>query len=85
MTVYEGKPILNIPTGRFLKVEVRKMNTRDLILDVAFRGFLENGFEKISLNELIKRTELTKGAFYYHFKSKDKLLSDILFKNCHKY
>lgn len=61
------------------------MNTREMILEVAFQGFLEEGFEKISLNELIKRTGLTKGAFYYHFASKNELLSEILFKYFHAY
>ncbi len=61
------------------------MNTRDMILETAFQGFLEEGFEKISLNELIKRTGLTKGAFYYHFKSKDELLSEIMHQYFHKY
>lgn len=61
------------------------MNTRDMILKVAFQGFLADGFEKVSLNELIKRTGLTKGAFYYHFDSKDELLREILQKYFHAY
>ena len=61
------------------------MSTRDMILEIAFRGFLEEGFEKISLNELIKRTGLTKGAFYYHFESKNELLREILQKYFHAY
>lgn len=61
------------------------MNTREMILEIAFQGFLEEGFEKISLNELIKRTGLTKGAFYYHFNSKDELLGEILRKYFHSY
>ena len=48
-------------------------------------GFLEEGFEKVSLNELIKRTGLTKGAFYYHFKSKEELLREIMHKYFHAY
>jgi len=61
------------------------MNTRELILETALKGFLEKGFEKISLNELIRRSGLTKGAFYYHFKSKNELLSEVVQKYLHGY
>lgn len=61
------------------------MSTREMILQTAFLGFLEKGFDSISLNELIKRTNLTKGAFYYHFKSKEELLKEIIDKYFHSY
>ncbi len=54
------------------------METRDHILMTALIGFIQNGFDRISLNEIIKRTDLTKGAFYYHFSSKDELIEDVI-------
>ena len=35
--------------------------------------FAEHGYEGVSLNELIRRSGLTKGAFYFHFPSRDEL------------
>jgi AcrR family transcriptional regulator len=61
------------------------MDTKDMILDVAFKGFLEQGFEKISLNELVNRSGLSKGTFYYHFKSKEALLSEVIKKYFKKF
>jgi AcrR family transcriptional regulator len=51
--------------------------TKDIILRTSFKSFLEHGFDKISLNEVISKTNLTKGAFYYYFKSKDDLLKSV--------
>ncbi|KAB3535372.1 TetR/AcrR family transcriptional regulator [Alkaliphilus pronyensis] len=54
------------------------MNTRDKILRIAFEAFIENGFESISLNQIVKQSDLTKGAFYHYFKSKEELLNEVI-------
>lgn len=54
------------------------MDTREMIMETAFASFLEKGFEGVSLNEIIKRTEMTKGAFYHYFKSKEALLKEVV-------
>lgn len=47
--------------------------TRQRVLEVAGRHFLERGYNGTSLNDLIKETGLTKGGFYFHFASKAEL------------
>ena len=47
--------------------------TRRHILDVAALAFAENGYRGISLNDIVRETGLTKGAFYFHFPSKEAL------------
>lgn len=49
------------------------MKTENEILDLAFHMFLEKGFSAVSTNELIRETGLTKGGFYYAFKSREDL------------
>jgi AcrR family transcriptional regulator len=44
------------------------------ILDLAFKMFIERGFDNTSLNEIISGGGLSKGMFYHHFASKDVLL-----------
>lgn len=61
------------------------MDTRDRIIRTAFIGFLENGYEGISLNEIIKRTGMTKGAFYYYFKNKEQLIKELIDKYLFSY
>lgn len=51
----------------------RAQRTRALIIDRAAEAFGGLGYEGASLNEIIRATGLTKGAFYHHFGSKDEL------------
>jgi TetR/AcrR family transcriptional repressor of nem operon len=44
--------------------------TRTAIMDAAQGLILQQGFAATSIDEIIERTGVTKGAFFYHFKSK---------------
>lgn len=49
--------------------------TVHLILDVAFRLFMEQGYEHTSIQDIIDQLGgLSKGAIYHHFKSKEDIL-----------
>ncbi len=49
--------------------------TVQLILDVAFRLFMEKGYEHTSIQDMIDHLGgLSKGAIYHHFKSKEDIL-----------
>ncbi len=49
--------------------------TVNRILDVAFRLFMEKGYEHTSIQNIIDNLGgLSKGAIYHHFKSKEDLL-----------
>lgn len=49
--------------------------TVKLILDVAFRLFMEKGYEYTSIQDIIDHLGgLSKGAIYHHFKSKEDIL-----------
>jgi AcrR family transcriptional regulator len=51
----------------------RAERTRLRILETAAAAFADHGYDGVSLNELIRRSGLTKGAFYFHFASRDEL------------
>lgn len=51
----------------------RAETTRRHILDVAASAFAEHGYRGISLNDIVRESGLTKGAFYFHFPSKEAL------------
>ncbi|TDC76688.1 TetR/AcrR family transcriptional regulator [Streptomyces hainanensis] len=55
----------------------RRSDTRQRIQSVALDLFAEQGYEKTSLREIAERLDVTKAALYYHFKTKEDILSSI--------
>jgi len=51
----------------------RADRTRAHIIETAARAFAEHGYEGVSLNELVRTSQVSKGAFYFHFPSKEEL------------
>jgi len=47
--------------------------TRLMILQKAFELIYVKGYQTTSIDDIIATTKVTKGAFYYHFKTKDKM------------
>lgn len=47
--------------------------TRAHILEVAFREIYHHGFQGISIDRIVKQTNVTKGAFFHYFASKSEL------------
>jgi AcrR family transcriptional regulator len=48
------------------------------ILDAAQALFLEHGYEATSVQQIIDRVGISKGAFYHHFESKEALLDRLV-------
>jgi AcrR family transcriptional regulator len=57
---------------------IRAGRSRRAILDAAAPIFAERGYEAASLNEIILASGLTKGGFYFHFRSKRELALAVL-------
>jgi AcrR family transcriptional regulator len=51
---------------------------RARIQEVALEMFAERGYDQTSLREIADRLNVTKAALYYHFKTKDEILSSAL-------
>lgn len=51
----------------------KSQETRLHILQTAFELIYSKGYQTTSVDEIIARTKVTKGAFYYHFKTKDEM------------
>lgn len=47
--------------------------TRAFLLQIAAEVFAERGYAETTMAQLIERSGLTKGAFYFHFSSKEQL------------
>jgi AcrR family transcriptional regulator len=56
----------------------RGEETRSNILAAAAAGFAEQGYDATGVAEICRRAEVSKGAFYYHFSSKQDLFLELL-------
>ncbi len=50
-----------------------KDERRQQILDAAFLAFSENGYAKTTMDDIVRRSGLSKGTLYWHFKNKEEL------------
>ena len=62
--------------------KLKSAETQKLIIETSFHMFYSNGYNNTSIPDIMKKTNLTKGAFYHHFKNKleigKKVIEDIL-------
>lgn len=54
--------------------------TREKIMQVARSHFARKGFHGTSMDSIVKGTSLSKGALYWHFRSKGELFAAVLKK-----
>lgn len=52
--------------------------TREQIVEAAGRLFYQQGFERTSFADIAHAVNISRGNFYYHFKSKDELLDAVI-------
>lgn len=57
------------------KQQIKSQKTRQNILNAASQLFIENGYDKTSVNDIVEKAGCSVGAFYGHFKSKQELAS----------
>ncbi len=48
-------------------------STRIHILENAFEMIYRNGYQATSIDKIIETTQVTKGAFFYHFRNKESM------------
>lgn len=52
------------------KIDMNKKQKRDSLLDSAFSLFMDNGFHKTSISDIVTAAGVAKGTFYLYFKDK---------------
>ena len=58
---------------------------KEAIKHCASELFMENGFTKVSLDQIAKAASVTKQTIYRYFKNKDELFSSIITDKCIEY
>jgi len=56
----------------------RGEETRTRLLEAAAGCFAQHGYDAASVSEICRRAEVSKGAFYHHFASKQELFLELL-------
>ena len=56
--------------------EIRKNE----LVDIATELFFKKGYEETSISDIVKKAKVAHGTFYYYFKSKEKILDEIVEK-----
>ncbi|MGD2132441.1 MAG: TetR/AcrR family transcriptional regulator [Maricaulaceae bacterium] len=59
-------------------MKTRGEATRESILDAAKKLVMSKGFAGTSLDDILKETGVTKGAFFHHFKNKADLARELV-------
>lgn len=55
-------------------------NTKEFIIDEAFKLFLDHSYEAVSISDISQAIGFTKGALYHHFKNKEELFKSVVDK-----
>ncbi len=53
---------------------------RKEILETAERLFITKGYTKTTVNDILKEIGIAKGTFYHYFKSKEKVMDEIIMR-----
>src|SRR5215475_6981545 len=73
--MYKQKGRRGMPFPRFHKLEREK---RERLLEVAAQEFAMYGFEDASINRILERAQMSKGAAYYYFADKVDLFFTVV-------
>lgn len=66
------------PNGTKTLKQIQKEKSHELILGTAARLFRQQGYKATGIDQVMAEADLTAGAFYAHFKSKEDLLQHVL-------
>lgn len=56
---------------------INMKETKDIILHTAYSMFLNNNYEAVTINSIIKAAGITKGGIYHYYASKEELFKAV--------
>ena len=66
-----------------MKQQEKSEATRQLIVDTAYNLFYTNGLQRTSIDSITSKINLSRGAFYHHFKNKKELILAVIHSKVH--
>lgn len=55
-----------------------KPSSRERLIEIGLELFLRDGYGATGINQILEMTQLPKGSFYHHFKSKEEFAAEVL-------
>lgn len=62
------------------KLQEKKQQKRQALLDAAYDLFLEQGLQKTSIDSIVNRAKVAKGTFYLYFPDKEAVLQALMWR-----
>ena len=56
----------------------KALETKKRIMETAKSLFIKKGFDNVTVDSIVEKTGISKGAFYVHFDSKNSLIADLI-------
>ena len=53
-------------------------NRKQELINLAYNLFIKEGYDNVSVDEIIAKAKIAKGTFYYYFKSKEEILDQVV-------
>lgn len=60
-----------------MKQQEKSRKSKEKILNAAIKLFSKQGYDNTSLQDIMKETQMSKGAIYHHFKGKQEILQTL--------
>jgi len=71
--------LIHLQTERSVFLKIMK-ETKEIILKTAYDMFLNNNYEAVTINNIIKAAGITKGGIYHYYASKEELFKAVIDK-----
>ncbi|WP_069999302.1 TetR/AcrR family transcriptional regulator [Cellulosilyticum sp. I15G10I2] len=53
-------------------------DTRERIVEIAFKLFMQKSFKEVTIKEIVEKTGMSQGAFFHYFKTKEALFLEVI-------
>lgn len=53
-------------------------DTRDRIVEIASKLFMQKSFKEVTIKEIVEKTGVSQGAFFHYFKTKEVLFLEVI-------
>ena len=63
-----------------MRITKKPEERRQELIQIAEQQFIQNGYEKTAVSDIVKKAKVAQGTFYYYFKTKEEILDSIIDK-----